>query len=128
MSNQYEELSGPNRALVKPWALTTFDGEKLVEGVNAELTFTLDGQVFGTVGVNRMMGEYQGTQDTIIFGDLATTMMVGPPNAQDQENRLLKFLQGELAYLIEEQTLTIGSVETHVLQGLLQESSEDSGD
>ena len=96
MSHQIDQSSELTPALVNTWSLVAFAGESLIEGVAAELTFTEEGQVYGTVGVNRIMGTYQATPDTITFSALASTMMMGPPAAQAQESMLLRFLHGAL--------------------------------
>lgn len=121
MPPQEDDAAELDPPLVKTWVLTKFANQLLFAGVIAELTFTQDGKVFGTVGVNRLAGDYFATTETVFFGPLVTTKMMGPPAAQAQEFTLLEFLQGELPYRVVGQALTIGSAETQVLQGELQE-------
>lgn len=121
MSPQEDDRPELDSALAKTWVLTKLADQQLLAGVTAELTFTQDGKVQGTAGVNRMAGDYYATSKTVFFGPLATTKMMGPPAAQAQEVALFEFLRGELPYRVVGQTLTIGSAKTQVLQGELRE-------
>lgn len=121
MSPQEDDRPELDPALAKTWVLTKFADQQLLAGVTAELTFTHDGKVHGTAGVNRMAGDYHATSKTVLFGPLVTTRMMGPPAAQAQEIALLEFLRGELRYRVVGQTLTIGSAKTQVLEGELRE-------
>ena len=58
----------------------------------ADLTFAEDGRVSGCATVNRLMGSYVVEGDTLTCGPLAGTMMAGPPEAMDQEQRLHRAL------------------------------------
>lgn len=63
------------------------------------LQFLDDGRLVGTTGVNRVMGQYQTRWSdgrlVVSFGPAATTLMAGPPEAMEQEQRVLALLQGE---------------------------------
>lgn len=54
----------------------------------AELTFGDDGRLTGCATVNRIMGPYRLDGDELSFGPLAGTLMAGPQEAMDQEQRL----------------------------------------
>ena len=51
-----------------------------------------DGRVSGSGGINRLMGQYTLTGDELSFGMLATTMMAGPPERMEAEQRFLAAL------------------------------------
>jgi heat shock protein HslJ len=68
----------------------------------AELTFGHDGRVTGCATVNRLMGSYTVHGDTLTFGPLAGTLMAGPPEAMDQEQRLHGALVGTLSVVADE--------------------------
>lgn len=76
---------------------STFDivevhGVPVLESSAPDLTFGADGRVSGRATVNRLMGQYALEGDVLRFGALATTMMAGPPEHMDQEQRVLTAL------------------------------------
>jgi heat shock protein HslJ len=48
-----------------------------------------DGRLSGTGGINRLMGNYSLAGTSLTFGPLATTMMAGPPEQMEHEQRLV---------------------------------------
>jgi len=68
----------------------------------ADLTFGVDGRVTGCATVNRLMGSYAVDGDVLTCGQLAGTMMAGPPEAMDQEQRLHGALAGHLTVVADE--------------------------
>jgi heat shock protein HslJ len=68
----------------------------------ADLTFSADGRVTGCTTVNRLMGSYAVDGDTLTCGQLAGTMMAGPREAMDQEQRLHAALAGPLRVVADE--------------------------
>lgn len=48
-----------------------------------------DGRLAGSGGVNRLMGGYTLAGLTLTFGQVASTMMAGPPEAMQQEQMIL---------------------------------------
>jgi heat shock protein HslJ len=68
----------------------------------ADLTFSADGRVTGCATVNRLMGSYAVDGDTLTCGQLAGTMMAGPPEAMGQEQRLHAALAGPLTVVADE--------------------------
>lgn len=75
----------------------TFDvvevhGVPVLESSAPDITFGSDGRVSGRATVNRLMGQYALEGDVLRFGALATTMMAGPPEHMDQEQRVLTAL------------------------------------
>jgi len=68
------------------------EGTAVLEGSAPDLTFLPDGRVAGRATVNRLMGSYTLDGDVLAFGALATTMMAGPQELMDQEQRVLEAL------------------------------------
>lgn len=68
--------------------VTAIEGAPVLDHPTAELTFGEDGRITGRATVNRIMGTYTLVGDALSFGALAGTMMAGPPEAMDQEQRL----------------------------------------
>src|SRR5215218_813087 len=76
------------------WQATELDGRPLPQQVRPSLRFGDDGRLSGSAGVNRITGAYQLGDGVIDFGQLATTLMAGPPEATAIERRVLSVLQG----------------------------------
>ena len=72
--------------------VTAIEGVPTLDEPTAELTFGDDGRLSGRATVNRIMGPYTLEGDALVFGALAGTMMAGPPEAMDQEQRLHRVL------------------------------------
>ena len=71
--------------------------ERPIEGIewrgDGETSLRLEnGRVSGSGGINRLMGDYTLTGDELSFGMLATTMMAGPPERMEAEQRFLAAL------------------------------------
>lgn len=64
------------------------EGAPALDHPTAELTFGADGHLSGRATVNRVMGPYTLEGTALALGPLAGTMMAGPPEAMDQEQRL----------------------------------------
>jgi heat shock protein HslJ len=67
-----------------------------IEGIewiagNASLRLE-DGRVSGSGGINRLMGDYRLDGSSLGFGAVATTMMAGPPERMEAEQRFLDAL------------------------------------
>jgi heat shock protein HslJ len=73
----------------------------------ADLTFGEDGRISGCATVNRLMGSYAVEGDALTCGALAGTMMAGPPEAMDQEQRLHRALVGRLTVVADESGVRI---------------------
>lgn len=75
-------------------------GVPVLESSSPDILFGSDGRVSGRATVNRLMGQYtlEDTLEgsTVRFGALATTMMAGPPEHMQQEQRVLDALTGPL--------------------------------
>ncbi|MDE6571114.1 MAG: META domain-containing protein [Alphaproteobacteria bacterium] len=77
------------------------------DGVNIALAFdpndmTVHGQI-----VNLYNGPYIADGEKIKFGNLATTMMMGPQNAMEVEQAFLQFMNTADTYEISDSKLTI---------------------
>ncbi|WP_456846283.1 META domain-containing protein [Cellulomonas sp. P5_C6] len=85
--------------LAGTWRFTALEGAE-VEGPRRAtpwLTFDGDGQVFGMAGVNRVRGTWELAGDGLTFGPVVSTMMAGPPDAMDCEQRVFRLLSGTVA-------------------------------
>ena len=80
--------------LAGTWRFTAVQGADVSTGLRSApfLTFDGDGQVYGDAGVNRVRGtwELQGTR--LVLGPMVSTMMAGPPEAMNCEQRILRLL------------------------------------
>lgn len=90
-------------------------GGVVTEPPKPQLSFGADGRLTGTTGVNRLMGQFEVRDGLLVVGDAATTRMAGPPEAMEQEQRLLELLGAEQAFDITGDTLEIGDGETLAL-------------
>ena len=90
------------------WQATELDGRPLPEHVRPSLRFGDDGRLSGSAGVNRIIGGYQLGDGVIDFGQLATTLMAGPPEAMAIERRVLSVLQGRRPFRLDGDGLHIG--------------------
>lgn len=76
----------------RTFAVVAIDGATVLASSSPDVAFGTDGRVSGRATVNRLMGQYALEGDVLRFGALATTMMAGPPELMDQEQRLLAAL------------------------------------
>lgn len=88
-----DQASAPGALFVPEgeWVVTSISvgGELVPPLEGSQLTLDVKGdRVSGTAGVNRFMGQMSSDG----FGPLATTMMAGPPERMEQEQRYLGFL------------------------------------
>jgi heat shock protein HslJ len=77
-----------------------------------QLAFDEDGRVTGTTGVNRVMGRYEVADGLLTVADAATTRMAGPPEAMEQEQRLLGLFDAPQAFVVTGDRLEVGDGET----------------
>jgi heat shock protein HslJ len=96
------------------WELVEIDGETATNG-RATIEFTDDGRVFGSASLNRFMGSYEATDDSVTIGQLATTLMAGPPDMMAQEQRYLAALSGTLRVEVGDSALELRALD-HVLR------------
>ena len=90
-------------------------GVEVTSPPKPQLSFGADGRLSGTTGVNRLMGEFEVRDGLLVVGNAATTRMAGPPEAMEQEQRLLALLGTEQAFVITGDRLEIGDGENAAL-------------
>jgi heat shock protein HslJ len=78
------------------WDVVEVEGAPVLAGTSPQLQLDAEGRVAGRATVNRLMGSYTLTGDVLVLGPLATTMMMGPEDHMQQEQRVLTALQREL--------------------------------
>lgn len=80
----------------RTFRVVAIDGVATLESPTAGLSFTDDGTATGRATVNRVGGPYRLEGDELLLGPLRTTLMAGPPEAMDQERRLVRALTRRL--------------------------------
>ncbi|GAA2740627.1 hypothetical protein GCM10009868_03490 [Terrabacter aerolatus] len=80
-----------------------------------QLSFDAEGRVTGSTGVNRVMGRYEAADGMLAVLDAATTRMAGPPEAMEQEQRLLAVLSEPQPLVVDGDHLRLGDAETVAL-------------
>lgn len=96
------------------WVVQELGGSATSEP-RPELSFGDDGRVTGTTGVNRLGGSYTVDDGLLTVADAVTTRMAGPPEAMEQEQRLLTLLTAPQAFVVTGDRLEIGDGETLAL-------------
>ena len=76
----------------RSFRIVAIDGVGVLEAPTADITFGVDGHVTGRATVNRFFGPYALDGATLTLGPLAGTLMAGPPEAMEQEQRLHRAL------------------------------------
>jgi len=84
----------------RAFRVVEIDGVATLEEPVADLTFGDDGRVTGCATVNRLFGPYTLDGDRLVAGPLAGTLMAGPPEAMDQEQRLHRVLSAPLTVVL----------------------------
>ncbi len=83
---------------------------KLVDSLNnvpTTLTFDANGRVNGKV-VNYLMGSYElSAKNNIKFGDMASTMMMGPADEMEAEREFLQILPKVKSYKMDGKNLIL---------------------
>jgi heat shock protein HslJ len=78
------------------YRVVEIDGAPALDRPRADFSFGEDGRVTGCATVNRVFGPYEVDGDILRCGALAGTMMAGPPEAMEQEQRLHRALSQPL--------------------------------
>ena len=86
----------------RAFRVVEIDGVPVLDSPVADLTFGDDGRVTGCSTINRLFGPYALDGDQLTAGPLAGTMMAGPPEAMDQEQRLHRALSAPLTVVFAE--------------------------
>jgi heat shock protein HslJ len=101
-------MPDPAAVLVgRSFRVAEIGGVPTLDAPVADLTFGQDGRISGCATVNRLMGSYAVEADTLTCGSVAGTMMAGPPEAMDQEQRLHRALVGPLTVVADESGVRI---------------------
>jgi len=85
------------------WRFTEVAGTPVGEGperAHPSLTFSGDGQVYGTGGVNRLRGTWSRDGATLTFGPVVTTLMAGTPEHTARERAVLDVLARPLTVTV----------------------------
>lgn len=96
------------------WVVESIAGVPTTEP-KPQLTLGEDGRVFGTTGINRIMGAYEAQDSTVKISGGGMTRMAGSPEAMEQERRFLKALEGWHAFHTAEGRLELGPPETGIV-------------
>jgi len=86
--------------LLGEWTLTTIGSTDIARQISPggkvpSLTFTADGKITGTGGINRLMGSFDpaaSASGNLTLGRMASTLMAGEPGAMQLENQFLAAL------------------------------------
>lgn len=78
------------------WQVVEIDGRPVLPGSGPNLSFSDEGRLAGSSGLNRLMGSWSLQNDRLSIPALASTKMGGEPEAMDQETRLLEILTGDM--------------------------------
>jgi heat shock protein HslJ len=109
------------------WRFVEVAGVELPEGperAHPALTFSGDGQVYGTGGVNRLRGTWAYADGTLTFGPVVTTLMAGTPEHTARERAVLDLLAGPLTVAVADGALLLTDGEGRVSR-LLPAPAED---
>ena len=93
------------------WVVQQLAGEATSDP-KPELIFDADGRVHGTTGLNRVAGGYEVSDGVLTVTDAVTTRMAGPPEAMEQEQRLLYLLAVPQPFVVMGDQLELGDGET----------------
>ncbi len=93
--NQWTGCGGEPERLLQgvEWAVTTIDGQPVLDGSRVSLHFLAQGRAAGGASCNRFMGSYQLSGEALGFSQMATTMMACAPAVMAQEQRFLRVLE-----------------------------------
>jgi heat shock protein HslJ len=118
--------------LVGTWAVR---GVRIGDGVvssasdpDRSITFTADGGVSGTAGVNRFTGTARLDGDRLTLGPLRTTRMAGPPEAMDAEAAFLAALDEVVAVRLDGDDLVLLDADDGTQVRLVRVAAGEGGD
>ncbi len=89
------------------WVVTAI-GAALVGDPPPTLTFTREGHVAGTTGINRFSGAYSLEGAVLTIGPVLMTRMAGPEHLMEQERLFTAALEGTSTVVLDGDTLTLG--------------------
>ncbi|TKR26878.1 META domain-containing protein [Cellulomonas hominis] len=119
-----------DEVVVGTWRFTEVAGVPLDDGperAHPALTFSGDGQVYGTGGVNRLRGTWSSDPDagTLAFGPVVTTLMAGTPEHMARERAVLDLLAHPVRAAVVDGALVLTDDEGRVSR-LLPAPAEES--
>jgi heat shock protein HslJ len=86
-------------ALVGPtWVAEDIHGRGVIDYLQSQITFTVEGRAHGSGGCNRFTGDYRLEDATLEPGPLATTRKACPPAIMNQEARFFEALEETRGY------------------------------
>lgn len=100
-STPSESSEGAAPSPVGPWLVTEIGGTGMIPGVEVTLDLGEDGGLSGSTGVNRLRATFERTGSGLTLSPVMTTRMAGRPELMEQEQRLLRSLEGVRGYSIE---------------------------
>ena len=93
----------------------TTAGASPASAANGSLAFNANNRVNASFGCNSLSGHFSQQGQTLKIGELATTLMLCPPNVQAQEERLSAAFSRTAAYRINGNKLELLDRRQHVL-------------
>lgn len=90
------------------WIVTAIGAAKVTDVSPPTLTFTREGHVAGSTGINRYSGAYTLVDAVLTISPLLMTRMAGPEDLMDQERRFTGALEGTTTVMLEGDALTLG--------------------
>lgn len=92
------------------WVVTAIGAVEVDGATRPTLTFTREGHVSGSTGINRFSGGSRLEGDALTISPLLMTRMAGPPELMDQERRFAAALEGVATVALDDRILTLGGV------------------
>lgn len=91
------------------WGVVLIGGREVPSDAPRRVEFS-GSRVSGRVGVNRFTGEYTIEGDTVVIGTVARTLMAGPPEMMELEDRFHSAFNGSMPVAVGE-IMLLGDVE-----------------
>jgi heat shock protein HslJ len=120
-----------DQGLVGTWAVR---GVRIGDGVvssatdpDRSMTFTADGGVSGSAGVNTFSGTARLDGDRLTIGPLRTTRMAGSPEAMDAEAAFLRAVEDVVAVRLDGDDLTLLDADGGTQLHLVRQGRPDAG-
>ena len=113
--------AGEAVSLEGKWTIATVNGEEITLEEMPFLEFnTTDNKFHGNAGVNIMNGEYTQEGEKLVFGEAATTMMAGRPEANKIERAILDNIAKVAVAAEAEEKVELRDAEDAVLMTLVK--------
>jgi len=89
------------------WVVTAIGAVAVTDVSPPTLTFTREGHVAGSTGINRFSGAYTVVDAVLTVSPLLMTRMAGPEELMDQERRFTEALEGTTTVVLGGDMLTL---------------------